>query len=171
MPLSLHDAVIPSWLQLLSAAHGWLDKAATSGIAEEELLSAGLVADMLPFSYQVKAMTVHSRGAIEGVREGVFRPRFGESNPSSLAELRTLVDGAIGFLGGVSEAEMEGLIGRDMRFEVGQKRLDFTAQEFLLSFSQPNFYFHATTAYGILRMLGVSVGKLDYLGRLRLKQG
>jgi len=170
MPLTLYEAVVPSWLQLLNAAHGWLDKAAASGIAEEELLSARLIEDMLPFSYQVKAMTVHSRGAIEGVRAGVFRPSFREPNPSSLVELRALVDGAIAFLEGVAEADLEALIGHDMRFEVGTKRLDFTVQEFLLSFSQPNFYFHATTAYGILRMKGMGVGKLDYLGRLRLKQ-
>jgi hypothetical protein len=170
MPITLHEAVVPSWLQLLNAAHGWLDKAITSGIAEEELLSACLIDDMLPFAYQVKAMTVHSRGAIEGVRAGVFRPSFREPNPSSLAELRSLVDEAIASLGGFAEGELEALIGRDMRFEIGQKRLDFTVQEFLLSFSQPNFYFHATTAYGILRMKGVGVGKLDYLGRLRLKQ-
>jgi hypothetical protein len=57
-----------------------------------------------------------------------------------------------------------------MRFEIGEKRLAFTAEDFLLSFSQPNFYFHATTAYGILRAKGVKVGKLDYLGKLRLTQ-
>ena len=58
-----------------------------------------------------------------------------------------------------------------MRFEFRDFRLDFTAEEFLLSFSQPNFYFHATTAYDILRMLGVPVGKRDFTGRLRLRQG
>jgi hypothetical protein len=171
MPLTLHQATVPGWLQLLNAAHGWLDKAGASGMTEEELLSARLIENMFPFSYQVKSIAVHSQGAIEGVREGVFRPRFGERNPSCLAELRTLVDGAIAFVQSLTEEEMEGMIGRDMRFEVGEKRLDFAAEDFLLSFSQPNFYFHATTAYGILRMLGVGVGKLDYLGRLRLKQG
>jgi hypothetical protein len=171
MPFTLYEAVVPSWLQLLNAAHGWLDKAAASGIVEEELLSARLIEDMLPFAYQVKAMTVHSRGAIEGVRAGVFRPRFGEPNPTSLAELRGLVDGAIAFLSGLTEADLESLAGQDMRFEVGEKRLPFTVPDFLLSFSQPNFYFHSSTAYGILRMKGVKVGKLDYLGRLRLRKG
>jgi len=170
MPLTLHAAVVPSWLQLLNTAHGWLDKAAASGIAEEELLSARLIEDMLPFAYQVKSMASHSQGAIEGVRAGVFRPKFGEPNPSSLVKLRSLVDGAIAYLGDVTEADLEGLADRDMRFEIGEKRLDFTVPDFLLSFSQPNFYFHASTAYGVLRMKGISVGKLDYLGRLRLRQ-
>jgi len=170
MPLTLHEAVVPSWLQLLNAGHGWLDKAAASGIAEEELLSARLIENMLPFSYQVKSMTVHSRAAIEGVRAGVFSPDM-TPPPESLAELRAKVDEAIAYLEALSPEELDSSAGRDMRFEVGTKRLDFTVQDFLLSFSQPNFYFHATTAYGILRMKGVGVGKLDYLGRLRLRQG
>ena len=66
---------------------------------------------------------------------------------------------------------MEGLIGRDMIFSVpaANLRMDFTAENFLLSFSLPNFYFHATTAYDILRHKGVRIGKLDFLGRPRIK--
>jgi hypothetical protein len=58
-------------------------------------------------------------------------------------------------------------MGRDMRFSFGERHIDFRAEEFLLSFSQPNFYFHATTAYDILRSQGVPIGKRDFLGRLR----
>ena len=57
-----------------------------------------------------------------------------------------------------------------MRFEFGERRMDFTAEEFLLSFSQPNFYSHATTAYDILRFKGLPIGKRDYTGRVRLKR-
>jgi hypothetical protein len=170
MPLSLHAAVVPSWLQLLGAGRGWLDKAAGSGIAEADLVEARLVEDMLPLAYQVRSMSDHSRGAIEGLREGVFRPRFNDPLPASFAEMREKLDGAIGFLEGVNEAELDGLAGGPMRFEIGEKRIDFTPENFLLSFSQPNFYFHATTAYAILRAKGVQVGKLDYLGALRFVQ-
>ena len=69
----------------------------------------------------------------------------------------------------IEPAEIESFIGRDMRFEFGARRLEFTAEEFLLSFSQPNFYFHATTAYDILRWKGVPIGKRDFTGKLRLK--
>ena len=65
--------------------------------------------------------------------------------------------------------EMEGFIGRPMRFQFGENHMDFLAEEFLLSFSQPNFYFHAATAYDILRMKGVPIGKRDYMGQMRLK--
>jgi hypothetical protein len=61
------------------------------------------------------------------------------------------------------------MIGRDMRFEFGTRRMDFTVEDFLLSFSLPNFYFHSSAAYGVLRNQGLKVGKTDYLGKLRLK--
>ena len=170
MPISLHAATIPSKLQILGAGLGWLDKAASCGIAEGELMEARLIDDMLPFAYQVKSMADHSQGAIEGVRAGVFSPKFGEPLPTSLAALRDKLESAIAFLEGVSEDELESFIGRDMRFEIGEKKLPFTAEDFLLTFSQPNFYFHATTAYGVLRAKGVEVGKLDYLGALRIRQ-
>ena len=170
MPLSLHAAVIPSWLQILGAGRGWLDKAAAGGMAEQDLVEARLVEDMFPFAYQVKSMAVHSQGAIEGLRQGVFSPSFGEALPRSVGEMRDRLDGAIAMLGSVGEDELEGFVGQPMRFEIGDKRLDFTAEDFLLSFSQPNFYFHATTAYAILRAKGVPVGKLDYLGKLRFVQ-
>ena len=73
-------------------------------------------------------------------------------------------------LGSVGEDELESFTGRPMRFEIGDKRLDFTAEDFLLSFSQPNFYFHASMAYAVLRAKGVPVGKIDYLGKLRFAQ-
>jgi hypothetical protein len=168
MPLSLHAALIPSWLQILNAGRDWLDKAACCGMAEANLVDARLIEDMFPFSYQVKSMAVHSQGAIEAVRQGVFSPNFGEALPSTLAELGVRLDGAIAMLESVGSEELETFVGRPMRFEIGEKRLDFTAEDFLLSFSQPNFYFHATMAYGILRAQGVQVGKIDYLGKLRL---
>ena len=65
---------------------------------------------------------------------------------------------------------MEEMIGKPMRFQMNQFTMDFTVEDFLLSFSQPNFYFHAATAYDILRMKGLDVGKRDFIGRVRLKQ-
>lgn len=168
MPLSLHAALVPSWLQILGSGRNWLDKAAGCGMEEANVVDARLAEDMFPFSYQVKSMAVHSQGAIEAVRQGVFAPNFGEALPSTLVELRERIDGAIAMLESVGEEELDSFVGRPMRFEIGEKRLDFTAEDFLLSFSQPNFYFHATTAYGILRAKGVQIGKIDYLGKLRL---
>lgn len=168
MPISLHSAIIPSMLQIIDAGKGWLNKAAASDLSETELMEARLVDDMLPFAYQIKSMHVHSKGAIEGLRAGVFSPDFSEP-PATIAGLRERLEEAESFLAELSEDDLEGFVGSDMRFEVGEKRLDFTGDTFLTTFTQPNFFFHATTAYDILRAKGVPVGKLDYLGKMRLK--
>ncbi len=170
MPISLHAATIPTWLQILGACKGWLEKAGASDIPESELMAAQLIEDMFPFSYQVKSMTIHSRGAIEGVLKGSFSPDMSEP-PATFSGLGEQLDETIAMLSGVTEEELDSLIDKDMVFEVPSRdiRLPFTAGDFLLTFSQPNFYFHATTAYDILRARGVPVGKLDYLGQMRIK--
>lgn len=169
MPISLHAATIPSWLQLLNAGKGWLDKAAVSDIAEGELLEARLIDDMLPLKYQFKSMAIHSADAIEGVRKGVFSPDMTEP-PTSFAGLGEKLDSAITTLQAATEEELESFIGCDMRFEIpGRFVREFTGDQFLLSFSEPNFYFHSSTAYGILRSRGIPVGKVDYLGQMRTK--
>ena len=65
--------------------------------------------------------------------------------------------------------DVNALEGKDVVFQLGERRVPFVAEDFLLSFSVPNFHFHATTAYDLLRQRGMPLGKRDYLGRLRLK--
>ena len=69
----------------------------------------------------------------------------------------------------VTREEVEGFMGKEVWFRAGERQLPFTAEDFLMSFSLPNFYFHAATAYDILRWKGVPLGKRDYIGRLRMK--
>lgn len=172
MALSLYDATIPSYRQILGAVSGLLDTAETfcqdRKMAPAELIQARLIADMLPFAYQVKSAAAHSLGAIEGVRRGVFSPDM-TPPPDSFAGLKAKIAEAIAGLEAVEPAEVESFIGRDMRFSLGERHVDFTAENFLLSFSQPNFYFHATTAYDILRSKGVPIGKRSFMGKLRAK--
>lgn len=173
MPITLHQAFVPGSLQILRSVASLIDIAkahcAETGLPEADLVEDRLIQDMHPFSYQVKSCTVHSQGAIEGLRNGVFSPDFTEP-PTTLDGLMGRVLDAIGFLEGVSVEELEEFIGKPMRFEFGEFRMDFTAEDFLLSFSQPNFYFHATTAYDLLRKRGVQVGKRDFLGAVRIKR-
>ena len=172
MPLSLYAATVPSYLQILHQMTHLLGKAEAwcqeKGLPPSELIGARLAPDMWPFAYQVKSTAVHSWGAIEGLRRGVFSPDTNPA-PDSFAGLRERVATAHANLSALDPAELESYIGRDMRFEFGERRMDFTAEEFLLSFSQPNFYFHATTAYDILRMKGLPIGKRDFTGRVRVK--
>ena len=173
MTLSLYTATVPSYLQILNSVSGLLDKADTfcaeKGIAPADLIQARLAEDMLPFAYQVKSTVVHSLGSIEGVRNGVFRPDTAQP-PETFAALKSRVAGTIAALEAIDAAEINGFMGREMYFAFGDRRLDFTAENFLLSFSLPNFYFHATTAYDILRSKGLQIGKRDYTGRPRIKK-
>ena len=172
MTFSLHAAVIPTQLQILRASVGLIGKAeafcAERNVPPESLMEARLADDMLPFAYQAKSMAVHSLGAVEGVRQGVFRPDMTPS-PADFPALRARLTDTIAALEAIDPIEVDGFLGRDVRFEFGERRLEFVAEDFLLSFSQPNFYFHATTAYDILRWKGVPIGKRDFAGMPRLK--
>jgi len=173
MALSLYTAVVPSWRQILGAVAGLIGKAegfcAENGVAPNDIIQARLAEDMLPFTYQVKSTAVHSLGAIEGVREGVFSPDK-TPPPEDFPALKTRISETIVALEAIEPAEIDAFVGREMRFTAGDRQLDFTAEDFLLSFSQPNFYFHATTAYDILRWKGVPLGKRDFIGNPRIKR-
>ena len=172
MSFSLYAATIPSYRQILGAVSKLLRTAesfcAEKGVSPAEIIQARLAPDMLPFAYQVKSTAVHSLGAIEGVRQGVFSPDR-TPPPATFAALQDRIANTVAALEALNPAEVDGFMGLPMRFAFGERRLDFTAEEFLLSFSQPNFYFHAATAYDILRWKGLPIGKRDFMGKLRLK--
>lgn len=173
MTLSLFDAVIPSNIQILGAIDRLLDKAEAfandRGMLPAELIDARLAPDMLPFGYQVKSVADHSVGGIEGVRGGNFSPSTAPW-PTDFAGLHERIRGAIAALEAVDRAEFDALVDKDTQFSMGELRMPFTGGQFLLSFSQPNFYFHATAAYAILRAQGMKIGKRDFLGALRMKR-
>jgi uncharacterized protein len=172
MTFSLYQATIPSFQQTIGAAIKLLDKAEAfcgeAGLEPVQLVDSKLADDMLPFGYQVKSICAHSAGAIKGVHAGVFSPDM-TPWPKDIAGLKTALTSALADIDAVSADDLNGLVGRDMAFVMGERRMDFTAEDFLMSFSLPNFYFHATTAYAILRWKGVKIGKMDYMGRPRLK--
>lgn len=173
MPLSLHEALVPSWLQVLGSVKLLVDKAEAhckeNSAGAADLLHARLADDMAPFTYQVKSCAAHSAGALEGVRKGAFSPDM-TSPPDSFDGLRNSLAAAEQALEKVSPQDIEAIADNPMVFSIGEKyRLNFTVRDFLLSFSNPNFYFHATTAYAILRMKGLEIGKRDYLGGLRIQ--
>ena len=173
MAFSLYAATIPSYRQTLEAVFGLLGKAEAfctdKGIAPHDIIQARLAEDMLPFAYQLKSTAVHSLGAIEGVRRGVFSPDQ-TPPPDNFPALKARITATLLALEAIDAAEVDAFVGRDMRFASGERQADFTAENFLLSFSLPNFYFHATTTYAILRWKGLPLGKRDFTGRLRLKK-
>jgi hypothetical protein len=173
MTFSLYAATVPSYRQILGAVSGLLGTAeafcAEKRIAPHDIIQARLAEDMQPFAYQVKSTAVHSLGAIEGVRRGVFSPDT-TPPPENFAALKTRIAETLTALEAIEAAEVDAFIGRDMRFAFGDRHIDFTAEDFLLSFSQPNFYFHAATTYDILRWKGIPIGKRDFMGKTRRKK-
>ncbi len=173
MTFSLYDAVVPSNLQILRAVDALLDKAEAfcteQGRTPADLIDARLAPDMLPFGYQIKSCAVHSVGGIEGVRSGTFSP---DLTPwaTDFSGLHAVLGSAVASLTELDRHAFDALANNDTQFAFGETRLPFTGANFLLSFSQPNFYFHATTAYAILRAQGVKLGKRDFIGMPRVKR-
>jgi len=171
MSISLYDVSVRSFLQSLEGAVGFLEKGAAfcreKGIDPQEVVETRLFPDMLPFSFQVISIAHHSMGAIEGVKAGLF----GVSTAGGLdyAGLQALVAQARSGLQALTPDEVNALEGRDVLFQIGEFKMPFTAENFLMSFSLPNLHFHATTAYDILRMKGAPLGKRDYMGTPRIK--
>ena len=172
MSISLYDASVSTYLQTLGAVSKFLEKGQAhcqaQGLTTADLVETRLAPDMLPLRFQIQSVAHHSLGAIEGIRSGVFRP------PADLPALdypglQALMADTSAALHKLTPQEINALDGGDLFFEIRGTRMPFTAQSFLLSFSLPNFFFHAATAYDILRSKGVALGKRDFLGALRLK--
>lgn len=170
MAISFYDASVGSYQQVVAAMAALLDKAATHFPEDEvaALPAVGVHPDMLPLRFQIRSVRHHSMGAIEGVRSGVFRPP-GKGPENGYADLQAILATTRDELATLDRDEVEALASREIVFEKGDLRLAFTAENFLLSFSLPNFHFHAATAYDILRMKGMPLEKRDYLGRPRFK--
>ncbi|TMJ26813.1 MAG: DUF1993 domain-containing protein [Alphaproteobacteria bacterium] len=170
MPITLYDSTVGSFLQTLGAVEGFLAKGLAhckeKNVDPNEIVEARLFADMLPFRFQVVAVAHHSAGAIAGAKAGAFAP----PGPSTAdyAGLQKLVSDAKQSLGAVKPEEVNALEGKDVLFSVRDMKLPFKAEGFLMTFSMPNFHFHATTAYDILRSKGVPIGKRDYMGKMKL---
>ena len=174
MSSSLYDATIASFSQTLGAVEGYLARSLehlrTQNVDPEDIVATRLYPDMLPFSYQVRSTISHSVGAVEAVRRGVFDPAKNHGAELDYAGLQAAIAQARQTIAGISADEVNGFEGRDMKFQFGERVVPFTAESFLLSFSLPNFYFHASMAYGILRSKGVPLGKRDFMGQLRIKR-
>ena len=170
--ISFHDISVATYLQTLGAVSGFLAEGEkhfrAKGVPLDDVVAARLHEDMLPFSFQIVSVAHHSLGAIKAIRAGLFQPP-GAQPARDYAGLQKLVAETRDELAGLARAEVDSLENRDVVFSIGDFKLPFVARDFVLSFSHPNFYFHATTAYDILRMKGVPIGKRNFMGAMRLK--
>jgi hypothetical protein len=173
MALTLYDAFVPNCQQAIGALPGLIDKgeafAKENGISEEEMMGCRLAEDMWNLPWHIRSCWVHSAYVISLLPTGEFSPDFTEL-PQNWAEMRAMVAKTLDELGKVTPEQLDAVADSTIGFVLGGKRLmEFTGQNFLMSFSQPNVYFHATTFYDILRMKGVPLGKRDFMGMPRIK--
>lgn len=167
MSLTMYSASVPVFERMLDNMLHWLDKAAAHAEAKKfdpaVYLSARLAADMLPFPRQVQIATDNAKGCVARLA-GVENPRY-EDNEATLDELRARIRKTLDFIRSVPKEKFDGADQRDIELPLrGREPLRFKGEDYLRHFALPNFYFHATTTYALLRHYGVDLGKTDYLG-------
>ena len=164
MSFSLYDASVPVFTNMLGDMRAWLDKAAAEK-PEAELLAAQLAPDMKPLAAQYQMASDSAKNALARLR-GIDAPSMPDTE-ASFAELKERCDKTIAFLATADAASLAGAEDRtvELRFPNGMG-YSFTGKQYLTGFALPNFFFHATTAYAILRAAGVTLGKPDFLQHL-----
>lgn len=172
MTTSLYDLSVPTFLQTVRAAAGFLDRAAMhcvdTGADPNSFVSMRLFEDMAPFHFQIEAAWHHSVWCFEAMRTGMFAPPA-LVGPVPFAELRAMMARAEASLCALTPDEVNEWEGKYLNLQIGPRKLAFTSETLILSFSLPNFHFHTVTAYDILRSNGVPLGKRDYEGQLRTR--
>lgn len=172
MATSLYELSVPTFLQTLRAVGGFLDRAtkhcAETSANPDDFVNARLFDDMAPFHFQIESAWHHSVWGLEAIKTGVFAPPA-LIGPVPLADLQVMIRKAETALEAFTPEEVNSWAGKDLNLQIGPRKLAFTSETLILSFSLPNFYFHAVTAYDILRTRGVPLGKRDYEGQLRTR--
>jgi hypothetical protein len=162
----MYQVSLPVFTKHLNGLAGCLKKAqafyAEKKYDEATLLSYRFYPDMFNFTRQIQAMTDHAK-TCTALLAGVEAPKF-EDNEKSLAELAARVEKTVAFLNSVKPAQVDGTEEKPVTIKMRDRELNMKGQELLLNRSLPNFYFHATTAYDILRHNGVELGKRDFMG-------
>lgn len=170
--ISFYDLSVPTFLQTVRALGGVLDRAvrhcAATGVEPNDLVGLRLHDDMAPFHFQIEAAWHHAVWGLEAAKTGVFEPP-GLVGPVPFADLRAMISKAEATLEAYTPVEVNSWAARNLDLQIGPRRLAFTSENLILSFSLPNFYFHTVTAYDILRSRGVPIGKRDYEGQLRTR--
>lgn len=171
MSTSLYDLSVGTYLQIVGSVDKFMAKGADycneNSISLDDVVATRLRDDMLPFHFQVVSVVHHSANAVKSFMSGEAGPPSGFAD-TDYAGLQGYVSTALEELKAVDQDELNARAGQPVVFKMGSTELPFTAENYALSFSLPNMYFHAATTYDILRMQGVPLGKMDFLGKLRM---
>ena len=166
MALSMYQGSVPVFLQILSGLNGFLDKAMQQAAAKKidpaVLMNWRLYPDMFTLARQVKAATDH---AINGAGRvaGVELPKLPDAD-ASIDDMKARIAKTVDFLKTIKPAQLDGAEDKEITITMGGQPRSFKGQNYLYHTAMPNFYFHVTTAYNILRHLGFEIGKRDFMG-------
>jgi hypothetical protein len=165
MAFSIYESSAPVFVSMLTNMQAWLDKALAEGKSEQLLMEAKLAPDMFAFPRQIQIVSDTSKGAVARLT-GVEAPSMPDTE-TSFAELKARCQKTIDYIKSVDPSKYAGAEDREVviKFPDGQG-YRFTGRVYLTGFVLPNLYFHATTAYALLRANGVQVGKPDFLAHL-----
>ena len=171
MTLTMHQAAIPAITRVLGNLSGILGKAAAHCVQRKiepnALLGCRLYPDMFPLTRQVQLSTDFAKGM--GARlAGIEVPKFPDTE-TGLEELQARIAKTTKFLQELQPAQFAGAEAREIVLQFGERKAHFNGREYLFNFALPNFYFHVTTAYDILRHCGLEIGKSDYVGSIDLR--
>jgi hypothetical protein len=162
----MYQVSIPRFVHMLNNLAAILDRAQAYAEAKKidaaTLPSSRLYPDMLPLTSQVRIACDTAKRAA-AMLAGVENPAY-EDNETTIPELKARIERTVAFLNTIKAAQIDGTEGKDLVVKVGGKDTPFKGMQFLLARAIPNFYFHVTTAYDILRHNGLDVGKKDFLG-------
>ncbi len=166
MTISMYQASVPRFANILGNLSNILDKAQAHVDAKKidgaTLTNYRLFPDMLPMTTQVQIACDAAKGVV-GRLADVEMPVF-DDKETTLAELKARVDKTIAFIQSVPAEKIDGTEDKDIVIVRRDKETRYKGMQYLLGHAIPNFYFHVTTAYNILRHNGVEIGKRDYLG-------
>jgi hypothetical protein len=167
MQISMYQASVPLFLQILGSLSAILDKAeaycASKKITPEVMTATRLIPDMFPLARQIQIATDQAKGCVARLA-GIEVPPYPDTE-TTFAELKARIAKTVDFVKSVPAGKIDGSEERAITLKVGGQDLSFTGIDYLRHFVLPNFYFHATTTYNILREAGVEIGKRDFLGR------
>ncbi len=168
MTMTMHTASAPVFARMLRNMSSWLEKAeqhaATRKFDPQILMQARLAPDMLPFAKQVQIACDAAKFAIARI-SGVEAPGFADEE-ATLAELRDRIARTIAYVESVPASSLDGTDAKEVTVPRRDGSMTMTGENYLKGFALPNFYFHATTTYALLRHNGVELGKPDFLGKL-----
>ena len=168
MSFGMYQASVPAFLTMLKNLTAILDKAeayvADREIDPQVLLSWRLAPDMFPLTRQVQIAADFAKGTTARLA-GKEVPKYADDE-TSFAELKARIAKTVKFVESIAAKDFDGSESRDITLTVGGQELRFKGEPYLVHFALPNFYFHATTAYDILRRCGVDIGKRDFIGAI-----